>query len=217
MVFLAGSAIAHVVAFALLPGFLRDTAVPLAPLEVALVEPEPLPVVAPEPEPVKPVPRKPEPQRRAQPERASAKPQAAQPEQPAPVLALPAIQTPAESTFTVPAPRAQEPGPEQKSQGAGIAVTPPAVGAAYLRNPAPPYPAAARRNGVQGTVMLKVVVTSEGLPARVEVDKSSGSFHLDNAALEAVKVWRFTPARRGAEPIEGVVTFPIVFRLESAS
>jgi protein TonB len=86
-----------------------------------------------------------------------------------------------------------------------------------LRSPAPRYPDAARRAGQQGTVTLRVLVTREGLPARVGVEKSSGSPYLDNAAVEAVKAWRFTPARQGAERIESWMLVPVVFRLEGAS
>lgn len=94
-------------------------------------------------------------------------------------------------------------------------VTPPAFNAAYLRNPSPGYPLAARRSGDQGTVTLKVLVSAEGAPVRVELDQSSGSGSLDGAALDAVKGWRFVPARRGVQNVEAWVRVPIVFRLES--
>lgn len=96
-------------------------------------------------------------------------------------------------------------------------VSAPSFNAAYLRNPAPLYPIIARRNGEQGTVTLKVLVTREGTPASVSVDKTSGSAHLDAAALEAVRSWRFAPARQGTQPVEAWVLVPIVFRLEPAS
>ena len=210
-IFLAVSLTAHVVVFGVLPGFLREIDAPPIVLDVTLVEPKPLPVAPPEPEQPPPK-RKPEPQRAREPA-AKKPPPTPQPEQ-APVLALPSTQAPAE--FTVPAPRPAEPtqGVEQKTQGAGVAVTPPAFNAAYLRNPAPPYPLAARRSGQQGTTTVRVLVTPDGLPARVDLEKSSGSTHLDHAAVEAVKGWRFTPARRGTEAVEGWVLVPIVFRLE---
>lgn len=91
---------------------------------------------------------------------------------------------------------------------------PPTFGAAYLRNPAPAYPAIARRNGDQGTVTLKVLVSAEGVSLRVELDQTSGSKSLDDAALEAVKGWRFVPARRGTQNIEAWVRVPVVFKLE---
>ena len=219
LAFLAASMAVHAAIFGVLPGFQRDSIPPPVRLEVTILQPEPLPVAPPEPVPaVKPPPaRKPEPQRSLQPERVSPKEPAAQLQ--TPVLALPVPQTPAESAFTVPAPRAQEapPGPEQKAQVASVAVAPPTFNAAYLRNPAPRYPPAARRSGEQGTVTLRVLVTAEGLPSRVSVEKTSGSAHLDNAALEAVKGWRFTPARRGNEAVDGWVLVPIVFRLEGTS
>lgn len=92
---------------------------------------------------------------------------------------------------------------------------PPTFSAAYLRNPAPAYPVAARRSGEQGTVVLKVLVSPDGAPARVELDQTSGSKSLDSAALDAVKGWRFVPARRGVQNIEGWARVPVVFRLES--
>lgn len=93
----------------------------------------------------------------------------------------------------------------------------PGSSAAYLSNPAPRYPDAARRSGEQGTVMLRVQVGRDGAPSRVLVENSSGSPHLDAAALQAVRAWRFTPARRGADAVESWMLVPIVFRLDGAS
>ena len=215
--FLAVSVAAHAIVFGVLPQFTRDHSPPPAALEVMIAKPQPLPVAPPAPEQPPPPRRQPEPQRTRMPPPAAAKaPSAPQPEPPPPILALPSTQAPAESTFTVPAPNPAEPprGPEQKQQVASVAVTPPVFNASYLRNPAPHYPLAARRTGEQGTATVRVLVTAEGLPARVALEKSSGSTHLDTAAVEAVKGWRFAPARRGTEAVEGWVLVPIVFRLE---
>jgi protein TonB len=94
------------------------------------------------------------------------------------------------------------------------AVSPPDFRVAYLRNPSPAYPAAARRSGEEGTVMLRVLVGTEGAPREVVLERTSGSPALDAAALATVKNWRFLPARRGGEPQEAWVLVPIVFRLE---
>lgn len=93
-------------------------------------------------------------------------------------------------------------------------VTQPGFAASYLANPKPPYPRSARRNGEAGKVILKVLVTREGLAERVELESSSGFDALDRSALETVKRWRFTPATRGDEPVEAWVRVPIEFRLE---
>jgi protein TonB len=106
---------------------------------------------------------------------------------------------------------------ERESRQATAAVTAPSSNAAYLSNPAPRYPDVARRSGEQGTVKLRVQVARDGVASRVAVEKSSGSPHLDAAALEAVKAWRFKPARRGADAVESWMLVPIVFRLDGAS
>ena len=160
---------------------------------------------------------------------------------PPPVLALPAPTatepTPVAAPPSVPAPAAPEPrataapgaagGPSAgPSRDAGRVAkggdafeqnTPPVFNAAYLRNPPPRYPVSARRRGEQGTVLLKVLVTREGAAASIDLEKSSGSAALDQAALDAVKSWRFVPARRGGQPVEAHVLVPIVFRLEGVS
>jgi protein TonB len=90
----------------------------------------------------------------------------------------------------------------------------PRFDAAYLQNPAPAYPALSRRAGEKGKVLLRVVVRPDGTPETVELRQSSGAVRLDEAALEAVRKWRFVPARRGDTPVTAAVIVPIVFSLE---
>ena len=92
-------------------------------------------------------------------------------------------------------------------------VTPPQFGAAYLNNPKPGYPTFARRMGMEGTVMLKVLVTREGSARKIEIAQSSGYEILDEAAAEAVRNWRFVPARQGDFPVEELVQVPVAFHL----
>ncbi|MDB6062219.1 MAG: energy transducer TonB [Verrucomicrobiaceae bacterium] len=87
--------------------------------------------------------------------------------------------------------------------------------ASYLNNPPPTYPAVALRQGWQGTVHLRVLVQPDGRPATITLEKSSGKKVLDDAALAAVQGWKFVPAKRGDDPIEGWVSFPIEFNLET--
>lgn len=83
----------------------------------------------------------------------------------------------------------------------------------YLRNPAPDYPSVSRRMREEGTVYLDVSVTAEGRAGDLRIRKSSGHARLDEAALGAVRQWRFVPARRGAEAVAAQVVVPVVFRL----
>jgi protein TonB len=86
--------------------------------------------------------------------------------------------------------------------------------AAYLNNPAPNYPLQSRRRGEQGQVVLRVQVDAHGLPVQVEIQQGSGHARLDAAALDAVRRWRFVPARRGDEAIVANVLVPIRFQME---
>ena len=86
--------------------------------------------------------------------------------------------------------------------------------AAYLDNPKPSYPVLARRMGVQGRVLLRVLVNSAGLPQKVELKQTSGSSALDRSALEAVSQWRFVPARQGEKALDAWIVVPIVFTLK---
>ncbi|MDR0578840.1 MAG: energy transducer TonB [Candidatus Accumulibacter sp.] len=97
---------------------------------------------------------------------------------------------------------------------AGGAVTGARFDAAYLNNPAPPYPPQSRRLGEEGKVILRVLVSKDGDALEVDLDVSSGSGRLDESALRAVRRWKFVPARRGGAPVESRVLVPILFKLE---
>ena len=105
-------------------------------------------------------------------------------------------------------------GPAKETSVATLSITPPQFGAAYLNNPKPIYPTFARRMGIEGTVILKVLVSREGRPLKIDVGKSSGNDLLDKTAVEAVKKWRFVPARQGDAPLEEWVNVPIAFHLD---
>jgi protein TonB len=211
VVFLAVSIAAHAAVFGVLPLFTDGSeAVPASVLQVTILEPMPLPIGPPESAPQSRVPSPSDGERAWN---------AAESRPPAPVLALSEPRADERRSFAVNA-DLPEPAAATTAQAASpavAAVTPASVNAAYLHNPLPRYPAAARRAGEQGTVMLRVLVTREGTAARVEIDRSSGSPHLDAAARETVKAWRFTPGRRGADAIESWMVVPVVFRLEGVS
>lgn len=77
----------------------------------------------------------------------------------------------------------------------------------------PSYPATARRLGVQGTTVLRVYIADDGRVGPVVVEKSAGHPDLDQAAIEAVRRWRFEPARQGKAPVAMWVLLPVEFRL----
>jgi protein TonB len=81
-------------------------------------------------------------------------------------------------------------------------------------NGKPVYPRIARRDGAQGTVLLRVMVSAQGRPVSVTIERSSGHALLDEAASSKVlNDWTFVPAMRGARPVEGFALIPVSFRL----
>ncbi len=85
----------------------------------------------------------------------------------------------------------------------------------FLKNPAPPYPCTARRNGWQGTVWLQGRIGPSGRPGLLRISQSSGHDLLDQAALGAIRRWRFVPARRGEHRVAQAVEIPVTFKLEN--
>ncbi|HYD60620.1 MAG TPA: energy transducer TonB [Noviherbaspirillum sp.] len=163
------------------------------------------------------------------PKQAVAAPAKVQPKT-APRPVAPGVQAPAPTPSAAPAAEAntaKQPSAAQAAQqpatspvqaapvaaAAPAAVTAPRFDAAYLNNPKPAYPLAARKLGEEGTVLLHVRVSAEGLPARIEVRTSSGSDRLDDAARNAVAQWRFVPAKQGEEPVAAWVLVPLVFKM----
>jgi len=90
----------------------------------------------------------------------------------------------------------------------------PGVQLEYAQAPAPAYPRDALRDGVQGTVMLRVLVDVDGRPLDVQVERSSGNRSLDRAAREQVlQRWRFRPAMQGGRAVQAIGLVPVDFRL----
>ncbi len=191
-------------------------------MQATLIAPEPLPMAPPEPpqevkrvepEPPRPVVKPVKPVKKEKP-----LPQlAAVADAPATTTVAPQPPAPPEPV-AIDAPPVSEPSPAPVTAAPVVApppVTPPKFNVAYLQNPRPAYPAMSKRLGEAGRVMLRVMVDVNGLPTQVEVRKSSGFPRLDEAALEAVRKWKFVPARRGEEPVAGLADIPIDFGLNS--
>jgi protein TonB len=77
----------------------------------------------------------------------------------------------------------------------------------------PGYPSSARRLGIQGTTMLRVHVLDDGRVGEIIVDQSAGHADMDQVAADAVRRWRFEPARRGEEKVAMWVRIPVEFKL----
>lgn len=78
----------------------------------------------------------------------------------------------------------------------------------------PVYPAAARKEGIAGTVQLKVLIDVNGKAVDALVVGSSGSGALDQSALNAIYKWRFSPAKNAkGNKVRCYVNIPVTFKL----
>jgi TonB family protein len=80
-------------------------------------------------------------------------------------------------------------------------------------NPAPVYPADALTARREGRVILRAFVDQAGEVSVVKVWRSSGSEQLDQAAMAAVREWKFTPGQRMGQNAAGEVAVPVVFQI----
>ncbi len=74
-------------------------------------------------------------------------------------------------------------------------------------------PALAVRRGYEGTTLLRVRILEDGRVEVVEIKESSGYRILDEAAMKAVRPWRFAPALMAGKPVASWVLVPIAFKL----
>lgn len=197
-----GVVLLHVVVFAaaalLQPGFAKHVAPRLRVFDVKLEPP------AAEPKPAEPT--------RQKPDLVKLTPVSVTP--PTPVLAaaiVPAPQSeavPPQPTIAAPAP------PEPAPPSAPPTIQGGDLGAQMIAGKPPRYPVECRRNHEQGTVVLMLVVGTDGRVVDIAVSRSSGSPRLDSAARDAVRSWRWAPITRNGQPVivRGVVEIPFVLQ-----
>ncbi|MDA8443731.1 energy transducer TonB [Paracidovorax valerianellae] len=215
---IAGSVVLLHVAglWALQSGLLRKAAEVIVPAEVLseFITPPapPAPPVPPPPKPAPPPPPKPAPKAPAP--RPAPMPVAIPDPTPAP-NAPTGVTTPQPPAPPIEAPVAPPaPPPAPPAPPAPPKIELPSSDAAYLNNPRPTYPAISKRLGEQGKVVLRVLIGTDGLPQKVEINKSSGFDRLDRQAQDAVMRWRFVPGKRNGVPETMWNLVPVNFVLE---
>lgn len=84
----------------------------------------------------------------------------------------------------------------------------------YHLNPPPKYPQIAKKRGYQGTVLLNVLVETDGTVGDLEIFQTSGYSILDRAARNGVGKWIFSPGQKGTKAVEMWVRVPVRFQLQ---
>jgi TonB family protein len=90
----------------------------------------------------------------------------------------------------------------------GAGIDPPTL----VREVRPVYTDEARRQRIEGDVILDIVVRSDGSVGSIRVKRSLGG-GLDQRAIDAVRQWRFNPARRHGAPVDVAVEVAVEFKL----
>jgi protein TonB len=84
---------------------------------------------------------------------------------------------------------------------------------AEIKNPPPAYPRRARRHGLEGEVLVEIVVEVDGRCGEVRVVERKGASDFEEAVLEALRAWRFRPASRAGRVVEATHRVRFTFRL----
>jgi protein TonB len=77
----------------------------------------------------------------------------------------------------------------------------------------PVYPEFAKRNKLQGTVILEVEVLKDGSIREIRVRRGIGG-GLDEAAIEAVRKVKFQPGKSSGQPVDCMVIIPVEFKIQ---
>jgi protein TonB len=138
-----------------------------------------------------------------------------------PPQALPVMAAASPGPVSAPLHTAGVAGPSgEKAASAASAPTLTAAGVSHAAralpgNALPPYPEAAREDGLEGLVRLAVEVDAQGRVSAVRWDARSGVMLLDIAARDAVRLWRFEPARQDGQAVASTVRVALQFRLDA--
>ena len=111
------------------------------------------------------------------------------------------------------APAAQPPAaptrvPQRIAVGGNVQV------AKIIRQTRPIYPEDLKAQGISGTVILKAVISTTGEPLNPQVVNTAVNFGLAQAALDAVKQWRYQPTLLNGQPVEVTTTIQVTFELD---
>jgi protein TonB len=82
-----------------------------------------------------------------------------------------------------------------------------------LKTPPPKYPSSLKREGVAGVVAVIIVIDQKGLVSECAISKSSHP-DFEAPALEAVRAWKFKPAKKDGVPVKVRVTLPLRFNVD---
>jgi protein TonB len=111
----------------------------------------------------------------------------------------------ADSLFNNAGPKVKAAVPKKVNISAGVAV------GMLIQKTQPVYPPIAKAARVSGTVVLQATISKSGMIEGLRV--VSGPAMLQQAAMDAVKTWRYKPYLLNNEPVEVETTVNVIFTL----
>ena len=117
---------------------------------------------------------------------------------------------PASGSLAPPSPAAATPGqtPQRIPVGGNVQAS------KLIKKVDPVYPADLRQQGITGTVMLRAVISITGEMLNPEVINTTVNPGLAQAALDAVRQWRYQPTLLNGQPVEVVTNINVTFELD---
>ncbi len=110
--------------------------------------------------------------------------------------------------------RAQGSGKEEKDKGIHYSKAKDVTEPELVTKVNPSYPAEAKKDKVEGQVVLDLTIDTDGSVSDTKV-KKSGDSRLTEAAIRAIKQWKFKPAmNKAGKPVEVVATVTVNFKLK---
>jgi TonB family protein len=79
----------------------------------------------------------------------------------------------------------------------------------------PKYPKSAFKKGIDGSVLVQIVIDRKGRVVDTRILESIPE--LDEAALECIRGWRFTPATKNGNPVASMARVPITFKIKAGN
>jgi TonB family protein len=77
----------------------------------------------------------------------------------------------------------------------------------------PIYPASLKQQGIQGTVLLRTVISTAGVPLEIELLNTSAEPEFVAASIDAIRQWRYDPTLLNGVPVEVITEITVNFTL----
>jgi protein TonB len=87
------------------------------------------------------------------------------------------------------------------------------IEANIMKKVPPTYPEAMKAQGLEAKVLLAVLIDAQGVPKSISVEDSNGPSDFADAAIQAVKEWRYRPTLLNGQPVEVLTTITVNFTL----